>query len=151
MGRGYFGIGIEHGKTVVNLGTLWRSAHIFGADFIFTINGRYRRQPSDTMATWRHVPLFQYASFEALVESLPKDSRLIGIEQCTDARALGRFQHPDRAIYVLGAEDHGLSASALTHCHDYVEIETGYCLNVAVAGSIVMWHRQQQRVKANAV
>lgn len=35
--RGYFGIGIFHGKSSENLGTLWRSAAILGADFIFTI------------------------------------------------------------------------------------------------------------------
>ena len=28
--RGYFGIGIENGKTVANIGTLWRSAHNLG-------------------------------------------------------------------------------------------------------------------------
>ncbi len=35
---GYFGIGIIHGKNSENLGTLWRSASILGASFIFTID-----------------------------------------------------------------------------------------------------------------
>jgi hypothetical protein len=34
--RGYFGIGIYHGKTEENIGTLWRSAYAYGADFVFT-------------------------------------------------------------------------------------------------------------------
>lgn len=33
MKRGYYGIGIYHPKTTENVGTLWRSAHNFGADF----------------------------------------------------------------------------------------------------------------------
>lgn len=36
MKRGYFGIGVYHSKNADNIGTLWRSAAIFGADFIFT-------------------------------------------------------------------------------------------------------------------
>ena len=40
---GYCGIGIENGKAEVNLGTLWRSAHIFGAVFLFTVGRRYRQ------------------------------------------------------------------------------------------------------------
>lgn len=42
MKRGYFGIGIYHTKNVLNVGTLWRSAHNFGASFIFTVGMRYR-------------------------------------------------------------------------------------------------------------
>lgn len=40
----YFGIGIYHVKNEENIGTLWRSANISGADFIFTIDRRYNGQ-----------------------------------------------------------------------------------------------------------
>lgn len=46
--RGYFGIGIYNPKTETNMGTLWRSAYNFGADFIFTIGMRYKKMGSDT-------------------------------------------------------------------------------------------------------
>ena len=55
MKRGYFGIGVFHGKNEQNIGTLWRSANIMGADFIFTIGKRYSRQCTDTMKTPRHM------------------------------------------------------------------------------------------------
>ena len=42
--RGFFGIGIFHAKNEENIGTLWRSASILGADFIFTIGKPYRHQ-----------------------------------------------------------------------------------------------------------
>jgi hypothetical protein len=46
--RSYFAIGIEGGSNAVNLGNLLRSAHAFGASFMFTIGpdralGRRRR------------------------------------------------------------------------------------------------------------
>jgi len=47
--RGFFGIGIQNIKTESNIGTLWRSANILGADFIYTIGKRYKKQSSDTM------------------------------------------------------------------------------------------------------
>ena len=33
-GRGYFGIGIYASKVSANIGTLWRSADLMGADFM---------------------------------------------------------------------------------------------------------------------
>ena len=33
--KDYFGIGIEHALKTQNIGTIWRSAQIMGADFIF--------------------------------------------------------------------------------------------------------------------
>lgn len=64
--RGYFGIGIINGKTPENLGTLWRSANLYGAAFIFTVGKRYKRQSSDTPNTPRHIPLFEYQSLDDL-------------------------------------------------------------------------------------
>eukprot|EP01047_Picozoa_sp_COSAG01_P129466 COSAG01_NODE_58919_length_303_cov_0.759804_1_plen_52_part_10 len=36
-GDGFFGIGIVHGKSRANQGTLWRSAYQLGAAFTFTV------------------------------------------------------------------------------------------------------------------
>lgn len=36
--RGYFEIGVYQGLNIANLGMLWRSAHIMGANSIFTIS-----------------------------------------------------------------------------------------------------------------
>jgi tRNA G18 (ribose-2'-O)-methylase SpoU len=58
------------------------------------------------------------------------------------ARPLDRYVHPERACYLLGAEDTGLPKHVLDRCRDLVQIPaTAYCLNVAVAGSIVMYDR----------
>lgn len=139
--RGYFGIGIENTKTPANLGTLWRSAYCFGAAFLFTIHQRWPRQASDTCKAWRHVPLIEHGTFEEFRHGIPRDCVLVGIELDDKAKPLKSFQHPERAVYLLGAEDYGLSTEARKQCHVLIQIDSIKCLNVATAGSIVMWHR----------
>lgn len=139
--RGYFGIGIENTKTEQNIGTLWRSAHIFGASFIFTIGRRYKKQSSDTLNAWKHIPLYQYDTFGDFIKSMPHSCPLIGIELDEKAISIERFSHPERAVYLLGAEDNGLTKLALGSCHSIIQLPGTHCLNVAVAGSIVMYDR----------
>lgn len=140
--RGYFGICIENTKTKANIGTLWRSAYSFGAAFIFVIGNRYKKQSSDTETTMQHIPMYHYDTFEQFYENMPKDCRLIGIESDEKAKDLGKYVQPERSIYLLGAEDNGLSKKALEKCHSLIQFESKHCLNVSVAGSIVMYDRQ---------
>jgi tRNA(Leu) C34 or U34 (ribose-2'-O)-methylase TrmL len=142
MDGGYFGIGIEHGKSSDNLGALWRSAWNLGAAFIFVIGPRYRHQCSDTTKAWRHIPLYKHATFEAFFEAMPHDCLLVGVEfPHAAAIPLPSYTHPERAIYLLGAEDNGLSKEALSRCHQVVYIPSKRCLNVAAAGTILMYDR----------
>ncbi len=139
--RGFFAVGVYHPKHAVNIGTLWRTAHAFGAALLFTVGARYDRQSSDTTKAWRHVPLIEYPDIDALVDGLPYSCPLVGVELHDAATPLGRFEHPERAAYLLGAEDHGLPPSILARCHHLVVLPGEYCLNVATAGSIVAYDR----------
>lgn len=141
MKRGFFGVGIENTKTHQNIGTLWRSASIMGASFMFTIGKRYKKQASDTMSSWKHIPLYNYDTFEDFYKSLPYDCQLVGIELDERSIPLDEFKHPERCVYLLGAEDIGLSKTASEKCHKLVQLKGDYCMNVAVAGSIVMYQR----------
>jgi tRNA (guanosine-2'-O-)-methyltransferase len=140
MKRGYYGIGIYHPKTTENIGTLWRTAHNFGADFIFTIGKRYKKQASDTTKAERHIPLYEYETFEDLRNHLPRGCSIIFIEQAEGAKNLKDATHPETACYILGAEDYGIPEHMM---HDYqkIFINTPLCLNVSVAGSIVIYDR----------
>lgn len=142
--RGYFGIGVYHIKSEVNLGTLWRSAYIYEADFIFTVGKRYKKQASDTLKTWRHVPLLHFNDYPDLKEHVPYSCPIVCIEIADNAVSLPTYVHPERAIYLLGAEDHGLPES-VAWGHTVLEIPSKLCLNVAVAGSIVMYDRYVKR------
>lgn len=142
MERGYFGIGVWHPKTDVNVGTLWRSASSFGAAFIFTVGRRYKEQASDTGKSRLHTPLFHFDELDDLLAHLPHACPLVGLEEDDRSRDLRAFTHPERACYLLGAEDHGLPSSVMDACHHVLQIEgASMCLNVAVAGSIVLWDR----------
>ncbi len=134
--RGFCGIGIQHSKTPINIGTLWRSAAILGADFIFTVGRRYTHQSSDTLKAYRHIPLWHFEDLDDL--RVPHDCRLIGVELDDRARPLHTFRHPERAVYLLGAEDHGLSKDAIARCHQLIRLPGQWSMNVAVAGSIVL-------------
>lgn len=147
--RGFFGIGIQHTKTEQNIGTLWRSASIMGASFIFTIGKRYKKQASDTMQSWRHIPLYNYETFEEFYKAMPYDCQLIGIELDDKSEPIETFKHPERCIYLLGAEDNGLTREAIDKCHKIVQLPGDYCMNVSVAGSIMMYDKLQKSVGKN--
>jgi len=138
---GYFGIGIQHGKTPENLGVLWRSAQNFGASFIFTIGHRYAKQACDTHDIVKAIPYFHYKTFEEFYTHLPKGAMIIGIELDEKATELANFKHPRNCVYLLGAEDHGLTNEAIHRSHHLVKFNTPKSLNVAVAGSIIMYDR----------
>ena len=137
----YFEIGVYNPRNSANIGTLWRSAFQLGAAGIFTIGRPYRRQTSDTAEALIHIPLRHFASFEDFIAARPVGALLVGIEM--GGVPLAQFQHPERAIYLLGSEDSGLPPKILATCNCVVAIEAVRSLsfNLAVAGSIVMYHR----------
>lgn len=143
-GRGFFGIGIQNTKTEMNVGTLWRSASILGASFMFTIGRRYKRQASDTMKSWKHIPLYNYETFDEFFRALPFDCQLVGVELSDKSLPVSRFAHPERCVYLLGAEDNGLDREAMERCHKLVQLPGSHCMNVAVAGSIIMYDRNSK-------
>ncbi len=141
--RGYFGIGVEGASKPMNVGSLFRAAHGFGASFVFTIDAQYPRretQRSDTSNTDSQVPVYEFASLDAL--RLPRDCQLVGIELMEGAGVLPSFRHPRRAAYVLGPERGSLSPSLVGMCDHVVKIPTLFAINLAMAGAIVMYDRQ---------
>ena len=146
--RGFYGIAVYHPKTEVNIGTLWRTANLMGARFLATIGHRYRRQSSDTLNTTDHIPLFAYDGFEDFRAHLPEGTILVAVELDDSAVMLEDFKHPERAVYLLGAEDTGIPPNILARCHRIVKINTPRSLNVAVAGSIVAYDRNMCLTKS---
>ncbi len=139
--RGYFAIGVEGISKAMNVGNLIRSAHAFGASFVFTVGAAYSRETaaSDTADTPAQVPLYHYASAGDM--TLPEDCKLVGVELLDDADELPSFRHPRCAAYVLGRERGSLSPEMLARCDYAVRIPTRFCINVATAGAIVMYDR----------
>lgn len=139
--RGYFAIGIEGISKPMNLGNLMRSAHAFGASFIFTIAParRLKKMGSDTSKSTANIPYYSYANID--VFQLPHGCRIVGIELTEEAVDLPSFHHPNQAAYILGPERDSLSPNMLARCDSIIKIPTAFCINVATAGAIVMYDR----------
>ena len=139
--RGYFAIGVEGVSKSVNLGNLLRTAHAFGASFVFTIGAdpRALETRADTSKAPGHLPLYHWPSPDAV--ALPKGCSLVGIELLDPATDLPVFAHPVRAAYLLGPERGALSPAMLSRCDHVIRIPTSFSLNLATAGAVVMYDR----------
>ena len=141
---GFFGIGILNNTDEINIGTLWRSAYILGASFIFTVGKKYKLEGSDVTKSWTKIPLYHYQTFDELKENLPFSTQLVAVEMGETAVPLGEYVHPDRSVYLLGNEISGLPPQIVEQCQSVIKLPGEYSLNVAVTGSIVMYDRKNK-------
>lgn len=140
--RGYFGIGVEGITKPGNLGNMVRSAHSFGASFFFTVgtelNVKQVRE-SDTSKAWDNLPFFEYDSQDTF--ALPKKCALVAVEFCEESIELPSFRHPQAAAYILGPEMGNVSPAMMERADHVIKIPMQFCINVGVAGAIVMYDR----------
>lgn len=140
--EGFFGIGIYHPEQQENLGSLWRSAYILGASFIFTIGkNKFVKESSDVTHAWNKIPLYTHTDFDGFYDALPYSTQLIGVEMHEDAIAVNHFEHPHRAVYLLGCESSGLPSKVINRCHKLVSLPGNFSLNVATAGAVLLYDR----------
>ncbi len=140
--RGFFGIGAEGISKPMNLGALLRTAHAFGAAFAFTVAADFNPRQArlaDTSKSQQHLPLYVFPDIPAM--ALPRGCELVGIELTEDAVELPSFRHPLSAAYVLGPERGSLSPEMTALCRHVVKIPTRFCINVGLAGALVMYDR----------
>ena len=141
---GYYGVGVFHPKTEHNYWSLLRTAQILDADFFFVIGPRFHPHSADTMKGYRHLPVYSYKDFMDFNEHRPYNCELIGVELLPYATEISEYKHPKRGIYLLGAEDNGLSSECIRHCSSIIRLYGDRSMNVAIAGSIVLYDRYQK-------
>lgn len=140
--RGFFGIGAEGISKGANVGSLVRTTHAFGGSFFFTLGTALDLdgiRASDTSDAFDHLPFYDFQTPDDLV--LPAGVSLVGVELTPDAIALPSFRHPTRAAYILGPEMGSLSPGMQEACEFIVKIPTKFCVNVGVAGAIILYDR----------
>lgn len=140
--RGYFAIGAEGISKPMNLGALMRTANAFGSSFVFSVGAADRVKlayKADTSKTFESVPYYQWNAIDEI--ALPKGCQMVGIELTDEAIELPEFRHPKAAAYVLGRERGDLSPQMLARCDHVVKIPTKFCINVSLAGALVMYDR----------
>lgn len=129
-------------KVPGNIGIMLRNAYIMGADFFVLIGSQSRGRPKTDTANAHDKLLILY--FETLAEAKRSlwQYSFVGAEQ--GGESLYTFQHPERAVYVLGNEARGLSSEEMKLCDSLVEIdsELPVSLNVAQAGGIITYDRR---------
>lgn len=140
--RGFFGVGVEGISKGFNLGNLVRTSHAFGASFFFTVNASVNYadiKATDTSHADIHMPFYTYPNIDEF--KLPKDCSLVGVELLDEAVDLPSFRHPLRSAYVLGPEKGNLSDAMVARCSHIIKIPTKFCVNVGIAGAIVIYDR----------
>lgn len=140
--RGYFGIGVEGISKAQNLGNLVRSAHAFGASFFYTVSPVVdvkAVRESDTSKAWENLPFFEFDGQDDF--HLPKKCSLVAVEFTEDSIELPSFKHPKSAAYILGAEMGNVSPAMMERADHVIKIPMQFCINVGVAGAIVMYDR----------
>ncbi|MGE4313433.1 MAG: RNA methyltransferase [Pseudobdellovibrionaceae bacterium] len=142
MSRGYFGIGVEGIHKPGNVGNLLRSAHAFGANFFFTISPDVdvrSIRATDTARSFSSVPYYEYERLADMPR--PKGAQYVAVEFMDDAVMMPSFRHPKSAVYILGPERSSVSEETLAMCDHKLIIPTQFCINVGVAGALVMYDR----------
>ena len=110
--------------------------------YLFTVGERNGwEKTADTYKSWRRVPAFRFDSWGAFCDAAPFGATWVAVEM--GGVPLQDFEHPERAVYVLGAEDAGLPAAVVRACHHCVSLEgvRAASFNVSVAGTLVMYDR----------
>jgi tRNA G18 (ribose-2'-O)-methylase SpoU len=140
--RGYFAIGVEGISKPANVGAVLRTAHAFGASFVFAIApvaDLRAFRAVDTSEATKSMPFYSWPDPEAM--ALPAGCQLVGVELMDDSVDLPSFRHPRQAAYVLGPERGSLSPALVARCDHVVRIPTRFSLNLSLAGALVMYDR----------
>jgi tRNA G18 (ribose-2'-O)-methylase SpoU len=87
------------------------------------------------------VPWYDWENIATM--ELPAPCSLVGVELTDEAVDLPSFTHPRCAAYVMGPERGDLSPALREKCDHIIRIPTRFCVNVQIAGAIVMYDRLQ--------
>ena len=142
-----FSIGIFQGKTSYNVVKLRRIATQLGASECFVIHPRFRQGSAEWTAEEDNkidascVPYVEYLDFDEFSSKAKEGYVFVAIEM--GGQDLVEYKHPRKAIYILGAEDNGVSTLVQRACRDMVALPSSrsQSFNVTCAGSIVMYDR----------
>lgn len=139
--RGYAAIGLDNPKSAVNLGSVMRAAGVYGAALVAISGHRFpigRMATTDTQKHHRHIPLIRVEDVLglSLYDCVP-----VAVDLVPDAMPLPEYKHPERALYVFGAEDATLGSRILERCRDRVYVPTSGCMNLAACVNVVLYDR----------
>ena len=137
-----YAVAIDNPDKELNIGNLIRTAHSFLCGEIVLIgSARFEGTGSHGVERFeriRHIPTRQ----GFLEWILGSGYAPVAVEIHSEAERLDRFEFPERPLFLLGSELHGLSEDLLSACPRKVMIpQYGLvpCLNVNISCSIVLY------------
>lgn len=145
--RGQAAVLLANPKYPRNVGAVLRSCSAYGVTDLRYNGARMdkalaelSRLPREERMRGYHKVKWGYAE-KPFDEFMDLGYTPIAIEVRENAEMLQSFDHPEKALYVFGPEDGGLTGVTLRHCHRFVAIPTLHCLNLATAVSTVLYDR----------
>jgi tRNA(Leu) C34 or U34 (ribose-2'-O)-methylase TrmL len=105
----------------------------------------YRLPREERMRGYQDVELRQS---DAFFDAFERDVVPVAVEVRAGSESLIEFDHPEKALYVFGAEDGSLGKAVVRHCHRFVIIPTRHCTNLAAAVYTTLYDRHAKRVRA---
>lgn len=137
--RGFACIGLDNPKFGGNVGAAMRAVGCYGADLVVIAGTRFKREATDTCKAWRHVPVI--AGLNDVFDAIPYDCVPVAVDLVDGAVPLPDYAHPERAMYIFGAEDATLGQRILSRCLDRVMVPTRHCMNLAATVNVVLYDR----------
>ncbi|MCG7360427.1 RNA methyltransferase [Roseomonas sp. ACRSG] len=137
--RGFAAIGLVAPKCNANVGGVLRAASCYDADLIVLSGSRYKRQSTDTMKAYRHIPLIHNQA--DVFDAAPFDAVPVAVDLVEGAVPLPSFAHPERAFYIFGPEDGTLGEKTLSRCAVRLAVPTRYCMNLAATVKVILYDR----------
>ena len=130
-----------------NIGTLIRTALAFGIDQVILSKQCVDLYNDKLLRSMQGAHFHMSCIYEDLKNIIPilqsQGVHVIGsaLENGQDINSIHQF---DKMAYILGNEGNGMEKDIMTLCDDiaYIPIQTIESLNVAIAGSIMMYHFQ---------
>lgn len=134
-------IGLTDPKSPSNVGAVMRAAGCYDASKVFYTGERYERASrfhTDTKNVTSRIPLQHIEDFA----ELKKDGRqLVCVDLIQGAIPLPDFTHPEKAIYVFGAEDSSISQQLVDIADAVVFVPTIGCMNLAASVNVLLYDR----------
>ena len=142
--RGYSCVGIDNPKFPENVGSALRACGVYGASFLALSGRRWVRSKTDTMKSYKHMPVFRV---DKLKDIIPFDCVPVAVDLIEGAIPLNNYIHPERAFYIFGAEDATLGKRVTDYCRDVIYIPTNGCMNLAATINVVLYDRMSKELK----
>jgi tRNA G18 (ribose-2'-O)-methylase SpoU len=137
-----YAVAIDNPDKEMNIGNLMRTAHSFLCGEIVLI-GSARYDSAGSHGVERFERIRHFREIEEFERWVPESGyEPVAVEIHPEAVRLDRFEFPERPLFLLGNELHGLDERLLAGCRRKVTIpQFGLvpCLNVNISCSLVLY------------